>query len=371
MAWYGDDWGYRIKVTVNSSQVDEGGEVPLYLDLSELPAGFHTNVNQTDARDIRITTADGSTEVPREVVFYDAASDAGEVHFKGTISATNDTDFYLYYGNGTASDYAVDATYGAENVWPSSYGAVYHFQEASGAYVDSTSNDNDTSSVSVTSRTATGSAGYAPDFEKANKDAVQVSSDSSLNPTGAITLQAYIKGESFPSGDYNRIVAKDVSADTQQYQLFIYGGGAGGIGWRIKDGGAWYGGEFDTQPATGVFYLLHGTYDGDTLKLYINGSEEATTYSHSGSVNSGTGDLGIGYKTDIDESRFYFDGIIDEVRILSSALSGNAISTEYNCMSDQSSFYSIGSEESQPTTQLTDFVTQGITSLMGVSKILT
>jgi hypothetical protein len=82
MAWYDNDWGYRVKVTVQSSQIDSDlSNYPVYVDLNDLPAGFHSNVN-SDGGDIRVTKSDETTEVAREVVFYTAASDTGKLFFK-------------------------------------------------------------------------------------------------------------------------------------------------------------------------------------------------------------------------------------------------------------------------------------------------
>jgi len=118
MAWYNANWDYRVKITIDNTQVGATlTNFPVYVDLSELPAGFHTNVNQTDARDIRVTRSDGETECAREVVSYTSATDIGELHFlANSISSSADTDFYIYYGNSSATEPAVDATYGSENV---------------------------------------------------------------------------------------------------------------------------------------------------------------------------------------------------------------------------------------------------------------
>ena len=63
MGWYNASWPYRVKVTTLAVKVDADlVAFPVYVDLNGLPAGFHSNVNQTDARDIRVTTSDGTTE---------------------------------------------------------------------------------------------------------------------------------------------------------------------------------------------------------------------------------------------------------------------------------------------------------------------
>ncbi len=139
-AWYNDTWGFRVKLTIDHTKVAaDQTDFPVYVDLSKLPAIFHAHVNQTDGRDIRVTTANGSTELPREVVFYDATSNKGELHFKytGTLSSSTDTSVYIYFGNAGASDYAASDTYGKNNVWDSSFSGIHHLQNNS--FADSTS----------------------------------------------------------------------------------------------------------------------------------------------------------------------------------------------------------------------------------------
>ncbi len=145
-AWYSSLWGYRVRLTIDHTKVTaDQTDFPVYVDLSTLPSGFHQHVNQTDGRDIRVTKSDGTTELPREVVFYNASTHKGEIHIKytGTLSSSTDTSIYIYYGNASTSDYATNATYGAENVWDSNYLAVYHLNEPSGHHLDSTSNNKD------------------------------------------------------------------------------------------------------------------------------------------------------------------------------------------------------------------------------------
>ena len=130
-------WDYRIKITVDSSQVDADLEdFPIYINLADLPGGFHSNV-RGDGGDIRVTKSDGKTELAREVVFYSSTTDSGELHFKnsGTLSSATDTDFYIYYGNTAAKGYTASSTYGRNNVW-TDYEAVYHLENG----VDSTGN---------------------------------------------------------------------------------------------------------------------------------------------------------------------------------------------------------------------------------------
>ena len=103
-----------------------------------------------DGEDIRVTTSNGITELPREVVSITVASTTGELHFRANVLSTAGLNtFYIYSGNEFAPVYADSDIYGAENVWTNGYLAVYHFEEDAtstgniGLYTDSTANSYD------------------------------------------------------------------------------------------------------------------------------------------------------------------------------------------------------------------------------------
>ncbi|MFQ5921694.1 MAG: LamG-like jellyroll fold domain-containing protein [Anaerolineales bacterium] len=148
--WYDTNWLYRKQITVQSAQVDSTeSNIPVYVDLADLGADFFSNV-KSDGGDIRVTNSDGATEMAREVVAINTGAQTGELHFRAdNLSSSANTSFYIYYGNGGASDYAVTAPFGRNAVWSNNYAAVYHLEEdAAGTgtlnlYVDSTGNGND------------------------------------------------------------------------------------------------------------------------------------------------------------------------------------------------------------------------------------
>ena len=86
MSWYNSNWLKRQKLTINAAQVGT-----VHVDISSI------GLTLARAGEIRITKADGITELAREVVT------ANDVHFKADIlSATTATDFYIYYDNSAA-----------------------------------------------------------------------------------------------------------------------------------------------------------------------------------------------------------------------------------------------------------------------------
>jgi len=67
MSWY-NNWKYRKKITIANTQISANlSDFPIYIDLSDLGTDFFSNVN-IGGGDIRITKADGVTELARELV---------------------------------------------------------------------------------------------------------------------------------------------------------------------------------------------------------------------------------------------------------------------------------------------------------------
>ncbi len=121
---YLSGWTKRVPVTVAASIVDEA--IPFFvIYLSDMPAEFWTAMSaasDTTGASLRVTTDDGETEcaiyVPSTI---DTGAETGIVFARGTgMSASVDTDYYLYVGNGSASMYAVTDTYGRNAVFADS-----------------------------------------------------------------------------------------------------------------------------------------------------------------------------------------------------------------------------------------------------------
>ena len=102
--WYNDDWTYRIPLTIDNTQIDSTlTDFPVYVDFSDLSSDFFTNI-RSQGQDIRLTTADGQTELAYELVSIDTQNETGELHFQAdSIDDTTDTTFYIYYGNTQSS----------------------------------------------------------------------------------------------------------------------------------------------------------------------------------------------------------------------------------------------------------------------------
>ncbi len=360
-AWYGDSWGYRVKLTIDSTKVDADlTDFPVYVDLGNLPSTFHQHVNRTDGRDIRVTKADGITEVPREVSFYDYTNRKGELHFKysGTLSGSTDTAIYIYYGNPSASDYAATDTYGRNNVWDSSTVAAWHLSETSGHHANSTSTSSiDTTVENVTQKGAyIGKVGRADEFSGTSDD-VMAPSSSSFRQAGDFTISAWVKADTLSSvaGHDQAILYRHLNASPyEEYGLYI-----NDTNDKIHFTSAsveFTGGTaiVNTAISINTWYHVVGVKSGSNMKLYINGSNGGTTDgTYVGTYPNLTGDFFIG---DYDSNNVLdFDGVIDEVRLSSTARSATWISTEYNNQSSPSTFFLSGISEEERRSAVVSF----------------
>jgi len=164
---------------------------------------------------------------------------------------------------------------------------------------------------------ADGKVGEAFSFD-GDGDYVSVGHDDSLNMTNAITVDAWIR----PSGTglNNGII---LMKNYLKYGL-IWLPGTGKITFSLDIGG-WADHLSTSTVPVGEWTHVAGTYDGSNVKIYINGSLDAT-HPRTGSIATSTGNLTLGYRSGVDE---YFYGLIDEVEIFNRALTANEIGAIY------------------------------------------
>lgn len=159
-------------------------------------------------------------------------------------------------------------------------------------------------------------------------DYVQVPSNASLNITQG-TWQAWINFSAKPS------VAGRMNPVAKQEQYWIHGSTGTLTPWdqtdsiQVKVGVA--GTRYRATTAadfieTGVWYHVVGTYDGETLKLYVDGELIDSNTDPSGPIDLSSVILAFGtWSAPID----YFQGKVDEVAIWDEALSADEIADSF------------------------------------------
>ena len=158
-------------------------------------------------------------------------------------------------------------------------------------------------------------SGNANDF---NLNNAQVVNNAALNPGATMTIEAWIKADSWaPNVWQNVIVSKDGWATGEEgYTLRC--GANGTLSFNFGTIGSWH--EVTSGPAMiiGEWYHVAGTYDGQYLRCYINGQVMDST-AYVGTIAPSTYNLTIGQISYTSGGTRDFDGNIDEVRIWSSA----------------------------------------------------
>jgi len=339
-SWYNTSWSYRASVTIAHGQV--GGaltNLPVYVNLANMPSGFWTHA-RSDCGDIRVTASDGVTELAREIVSCNNGGQTGELWFNASsLSNSSDTTFYIYYGNPGVSDYATNATYGAQNVWTNGYAAVYHLPNGSTLSAnDSTSNAN---TGSITGATAgTGQLDGAASLSGSSQY-ITIGNGSSLQITGDMTIQAWVK----PTDDANSngIVGKTNSNIPAPYDFYLVQTTGVPRLWRGNGSTA---ANFDATAgvSNGVWSFIAVTMSGTSVTHYLNASTNG-----SGSLSTTIADSGtsarIGSRAD---SVTMFKGSMDEVQISNVARSASWLLTQYNNQSSPGTFYTMGGETAAP-----------------------
>ena len=356
-------WQKRIRVEVDHNDINDAlSDFPVLVYLSNSSGRNSDDVScvfdelQSDAnrKKIAVTASDGITQCYVEIEKWDNASEEAWLWVKvPSISSTVDTDLYLYYD----SDHADNTTYvgdpnstPAENVWDSNHKGVWHLTEdASGTgttdlYKDSTSNNNDGDDyVSATGKT--GKINDGQEFDGSD-DYVDCGNDTSADVTGNITLEAWIYPHSLST--YQEFISKGEYADPPQlFTYFILIMNTGYVRFGINVGGAGdYVDSGSALPSIDQWYHVAATLDpgSNDVVIYIDGSQSNTGTITNDPPSEAEYPLYIGALKNGAGTLNQFNGIIDEVRISSTARSAAWIKASYE--SERDDLLDFGSEES-------------------------
>ena len=187
-------------------------------------------------------------------------------------------------------------------------------------------------------------------FDIDNKhDMINVGDDPSLDITGdQITIEAWIR--------------HDITPDFGEWFGFLnHKGFANGYRFYILNNSlnlVFQANDPDKVTSAGTvsanaWHHVVGTYDGATMKIYIDGAQDANTRAKTGNIDSvppDENDVWIGHGDQpVDRPWSYeWEGDIDEVRISTIARGADWIATEFNNQDTPGTFYGVGGEQSGP-----------------------
>lgn len=172
-----------------------------------------------------------------------------------------------------------------------------------------------------------GHSGTALSFDGSGGGGVQVPDSSSLEPSSAVTVTAWVRSSGSP-GTYRYILAKGATGCTAA-SYGLYTGPSGGLRFYVSTK---HGTIYRTSPDSGdaiwnaEWHLITGTYDGATVRLYVDGVQVGAGTQWSQPLEytlSDSNDLFIGDYPGC--TAHGFRGAIDEVTVWNRALSAAEI----------------------------------------------
>jgi len=335
------DWGYKKAIEIDYNKVAATlTNFPVLISITDTDL---MDDAQNDGDDIAFFL--GTTQLAHEIESFDGTT--GELQAwvnVPTLSSDTSTTIYMYYGNATC-----ESQENVAGVWDSYFRMVQHLNETSGIHKDSTLNGNDGAPTGVI-QDAIGKIDGADSFDKSG-DYVNCGNDDSLDITGGITVEAWVKPESLD--DWNEIVSTRVDNPTN-YDLRFGKDPDGGPYSRIQFywwNNGWQIYSTNNTFTSGKWYHVVATRVGtnNLPVIYVNGSSE-NCHCAFGSctkgliANDNPLNLGAGIDSN-DNYNWIFDGIIDEVRISDTARSADWIETSYNNQNDPLTFITVGDEQ--------------------------
>ncbi|HEY7313483.1 MAG TPA: Ig-like domain-containing protein, partial [Gemmataceae bacterium] len=236
--------------------------------------------------------------------------------------------------------------------------AAYNFDQGSGTTLTDVSGNGNNGTISNATWVSNGKFGGALQFTGATNSMVTIPDSSTLNLTKGMTLEAWVEATSLNSPDQGWVapISKDnlaSSANDVSYALYAANGTGTPPATHILRNGNDKGVQGSSVLPLNTWTFLAATYDGNTLKMYVNGNLVGSQTLR-GSITTTSDPLHIGG----DWSGEMFTGLIDNVRIYNTALSQSAIKSDMNTP--------VGSSTTSPTSPTVTSVTPA-NSATGVS----
>jgi chitodextrinase len=233
----------------------------------------------------------------------------------------------------TSYTYVVLATDAAGNLGPYSNSAsvtttetvpelvaAYSFNDGSGSVLVDTSGRGNSGTINGAVWTSSGKFGGALSFNGSAR--VVVPDSPTLHLTTAVTLEAWVKPSNVSSA-WRDIVYK--GNDNYYLEGTSQNGGrpAAGIAVTGSSSQSLYG---SSALQANVWTHLAQSYDGSTLRLYVNGTQVASA-SITGTLVTSSYPLEIGGDSIFGQ---FFEGVIDEVRVFNVARTPTQIQSDMN-----------------------------------------
>jgi len=284
-------------------------------------ATFSEPINASTISTSTFELRDGSNALVNATVTYDATTRTATLDPTPTLTNTVVYTATVKGGSTGVKDLAGNAL-AANRTWTfttssiSGLVAAYSFDEVTGPTTVDQSGNNNAGTIAGATRTP-GKHGAGLLFDGTSAF-VSIPDAASLDLSGGMTLEAWVNPSNV-SG-WKTVILKETSNDLA-YALYASEGTrpvtVATVSTKVYDYGV------SALPLNSWTHLS-ATYDGSTMRLFVNGSQVATAAA-TGLITNSTGPLKLGGNAVWGE---FFAGIIDDVRVYNRALSAAEIQND-------------------------------------------
>ncbi len=333
-------YAYQKTITIDHNQISGGSDFynfPVLISITD--NNLRDHVENPNGYDIIFTDLNYN-RLDHDLESYDAGTGTLVAWVRiPVLSASSNTLVRILYGNPQ-----ITADPSTTDTWGPEYSGVWHMSDLA----DATVNGNDGTNSGSTS--AAGLIGLVRQFNGASR--IDIPRSVNLEPTNKLSVSMWIRrtgvqnqwakplwygrNDVNPWGPYG--FEFNDNSDNSIYFHVTNGSTAGDVlsGSVINDG---------------VWYLLTGTFDGSTVRFYLNNNLIGSTsltgpIGHYNAIGLALGNRSTGGQG--------FTGYIDEVRISSATRPIDWIRTEYNNQNSPSTFISVSSETGCSVYSFTD-----------------
>ena len=204
--------------------------------------------------------------------------------------------------------------------------AAYSFDEGTGATLVDRTGQGRTGTLAGATWTTQGRFGGALSFDGID-DWVTVTDAPSLDLTTGMTLEAWVYPTALGGGSWRNVMIKEraggeaynlyANADTNAPVVYVVGATQPDVPLDARGAG---------QLPLNAWTHLAATYNGTTLRVFVNGTEVGSR-AMTGAMLTSTGALQIGGNSIWGE---FFQGRIDDIRIYNRALTVAEIQADMN-----------------------------------------
>jgi autotransporter-associated beta strand protein len=198
--------------------------------------------------------------------------------------------------------------------------AAYDFDDGAGTVLTDVTARGHNGTISGATWTASGHSGSALTFSGSQR--VTVGDANDLDLTTGMTLEAWVYPTAVPA-DWTTVILKE---NNPSLAYALYAGTPANRPEGYVNNGSDRGVTGTAAVAQNTWTHLATTYDGATLRLYVNGVQ-VVSQAVTGAIRTSSGALSIGGNAVWGE---YFRGRIDDVRVYNRALSAAEVQTDMN-----------------------------------------